>query len=249
MERNNFREELERRMFENFDCVSMGKNIVFVQRNEMEQEQLLYIVEQYAQFPRNIVSILVTAAYNFGYHGWADLVVELRQNVFEELGGNSGEIANEFGPHYSILRKEIENVFSIDIHASKPSKATTAFLTKVKSIVDSDPLVAAGGVFALEASAVPELEIVMKLVNHLAALRNKPLTKNLQNFFQFHVNDIEVGHRDRLINIVEHYLCNDENFSKFVQGYEMVLEAMDIWWIEMYKESNIKVNEKSKVTH
>ena len=89
----------------------------------------------------------------------------------------------------------------------------------------------------------------MKLVNHLAELKKKPLTKNLQNFFNFHVNDIEVGHRDRLINIIEHYLCGAEKSSKFIQGYEMVLKAMDIWWIEMYKESNIKVNEKSEVSH
>jgi hypothetical protein len=246
---NNLRTELEARMFQNFDCVNTNKNIVFIQRNKLSEEQLLYIIEQYAQFPRSIVSILVTAAYNFGYHGWTDLVAELRQNVFEELGGSSGEIANEFGPHYSILRKEVQNVFSIDIHASHSSKATAKFLNTVKSVVDSDPYIAAGGAFALEASAVPELEIVMKLVNQLAALKNKPLTKNLQNFFHFHVNDIEVGHRDRLINIIEHYLCNNENFSQFVQGYERVLEAMDIWWIEMYKESNIKVNEKSKITH
>ena len=66
MESKNVRIELENRMFESFSSVSENKNIVFVNRNNMTNEQLAYVVKQYAQFPRNIVSILVGAAYNFG---------------------------------------------------------------------------------------------------------------------------------------------------------------------------------------
>ena len=78
MKNNNVRIELENRMFECFTSVNENKNVVFINRNNLTNDQLVYIVKQYAQFPRNIVSILVTAAYNFGYHGWKELVNELR---------------------------------------------------------------------------------------------------------------------------------------------------------------------------
>ena len=177
------------------------------------------------------------------------MVNELRENVFEELGGGCGDIASEFGPHYSILRRELQNVFDFDIHSVVSSKATAKFLDTVRNIVQSEPLIAAGGVFALEASAVPELGIVMKMVNHLADLKDKPLTKNLQNFFQFHVDDIEVGHRDRLIQLIENHLADTSNFNKFVDGYDKLLNAMDIWWLEIHQESTIINHEKAAIIH
>jgi hypothetical protein len=160
--------ELNSRMFTNCASVSVNRNIVLGAINTLHQDQLTYVLSQYFQFPRNIVSILVTAAYNFGYHGWTDVVAELRQNVFEELGGGGGQIASEFGPHYSIVRKEFEKLFEVDLDESKPSPATTRFLDSMKLIVQSEPWTAAGGVIAMEASAVPELGIVRKLVTRLA---------------------------------------------------------------------------------
>jgi hypothetical protein len=237
MQNNNVRVILEGRMFENFDCVNIKKNIVAVNLDNISNQQLSYIITQYAQFPRNIVSILVAAAYNFGYHGWTELVNELRENVFEELGGGCGEIASEFGPHYSILRKEIHNIFNIDIQSHTSSQATTKFLDEVKNIVQSEPIIAAGGIFALEASAVPELAIITKFVSHLADISNKKLTLNLVNFFNYHINDIEVGHRDRLIKLIEDKLGDSDNLSKFIYGYDGLLKAEENWWLGIYTEA------------
>jgi hypothetical protein len=191
----------------------------------------------------------VSAAYNFGYHGWTTLVKELRDNVFEELGGGCGDIAHEFGPHYSILRKELHNVFDIDIHVVTASGATERFLSTIKSIVQAEPIIATGGVFALEASAVPELGIVMKLVSHLAQLKGTALTTNLSNFFKFHVNDIEVGHRDRLMQLIENQIADVDNFNKFVQGYDQLLGAMDQWWADLFLETNNLTNEPAVITN
>lgn len=237
MRNNNIRIQLENRMFDSFMAVNENKNIVLKKLKNHSKEQLIYILEQYSQFPRNIVSILVSAAYNFGYHRWTEFVDELRENIFQELGGNSGNIASEFGPHYSILRKELQNVFGIDISESIPSVATLNFLDSIKLIVQSEPLKAAGGVFALEASAVPELGIVMKLVSHLAGMNAKKLTQNLENFFHFHMDIIEVEHRDHLIKLIEDKLSEPSNFTKFVEGYDLLLQAMDVWWNELYQET------------
>ncbi len=229
--------DLEGRMYEGFSFPNEDKNIVFVNRDKLTKEQLTYVLRQYTQFPRNIVSILVSAAYNFGYHGWTSLVDELRQNVFEELGGGDGDIAKAFGTHYSILRKELQSVFEIDIDTTQASPATKKFLANVKSIVESEPAIAVGGVFALEASAIPELQIVMKFTDHLANVTGKTVTKTLSAFFSFHVDQIEVGHRDRLLELIAPKLSDATSLAKFYEGFDQVLQAMDIWWDELYLEA------------
>jgi hypothetical protein len=243
MSENNVRIQLENRMFDGFMSLNENKHVVLKDLNDLSEEQLLYIVKQYAQFPRNIVSILVSAAYNFGFHGWTSFVEELRDNVSQELGGGCGTIATEFGPHYSILRRELQNVFGVDVHETKPSAATNGFLDGLRHLVQTEPYEAAGSVFALEASAVPELGIMMKLVSHLASKYEKKLTPNLVKFFKFHLNVIEVGHRDRIIKRIESQLAVSDNLMKFVKGYDAVLEAMDTWWTDLTIEGKANHHE------
>lgn len=237
---SNIRIQLKNRMTNCFMAVNKNRNIVLLRLNELSKEELTYILSQYFQFPRHIVSVLVSATYTFGYHGWTEVVGELRENVFEELGGGCGHIATEYGPHYSIVRKELENVFQVDVQESRPSPATTQFLDGLNVLMQSEPWKAAGGVFALEASAVPELGIVIKLVNHLASLHRKPLTRNIVNFFKFHMNDIEVGHRDRLIKLLEGQLSDSSKLATFVEGYDEVLHSMDVWWTSLNQEAQTK---------
>lgn len=236
MDATNVRVHLSSRMTGSFMSVNENRNVVLLELSRLSKEQLMYILTQYFQFPRNIVSILVSAAYTFGYHGWTEVVAELRENVFEELGGGGGHIASEFGPHYSIARKELENIFDVDIDKFKPSVGTIRFLESISLIVQSEPWRAAGGVFAMEASAVPELGIVRKLVTHLSEMNGKTLSERLKKFFQFHANVIEIGHRDRLISLVESQLSDPSNFEKFIQGYDSLLRAMDAWWMGLSQE-------------
>lgn len=234
---DSLRGELKRRMLDSFMSVNQKRNIVLLSVDSISKEQLSYILGQYFQFPRNIVSVLVSATYTFGYHGWTDVVNELRQNVFEELGGGCGDIASEFGPHYSIVRKEVKNIFGLDIDECSPSPATKRFIERMKGAAQSEPWRVAGAVFALEASAVPELGIVLRLVKHLAKVHRRPLSENLLNFFKFHLNDIEVGHRDRLITLLEIQLGNSLHHAKFLEGFDALLGSMDQWWIGLSQEA------------
>jgi hypothetical protein len=224
-------------MFDDYMAVSMHKNVVMQKLNELSKEQLLYILGQYSQFPRNIVSVLVSAAYTFGYHGWMKFADELRENVFEELGGGSGHITSEFGPHYSILRSELQRSFGIDVSEDSPSAATGTFLASMSRLVQSEPMKVAGAVFALEASAVPELGIVSKFVEHLAALDGAEVSRHLSRFFRFHMNQIEVGHRDRLIALCEDRLSEPTSLAAFIAGFDLLLKAMDEWWAGLDRES------------
>jgi hypothetical protein len=237
MQSSDIRVFLKKRMFDDYMAVSMHKNVVIQKLNELSKDKLLYILSQYSQFPRNIVSVLVSAAYTFGYHGWTKFADELRENVFEELGGGSGHITSEFGPHYSILRSELQRSFGIDVSEYSPSAATETFLASMSRLVQSEPMKAAGGVFALEASAVPELGIVSKFVKHLAALHEVEVSRNLSRFFRFHMNQIEVGHRDRLIALCEDRLSEPTSLPTFIEGFDLLLQAMDVWWVGMLRES------------
>lgn len=227
----------KKRLFDDYMAVSMHKNIVIQKLDELSKEQLLYIISQYSQFPRNIVSVLVSAAYTFGYHGWTKFADELRENVFEELGGGGGHIASEFGPHYSILRSELQRSFGVDVSEHSPSAATEKFLASMSRLVQSEPTKVAGSIFALEASAVPELGIVSKLVKHLATLHGVEISRNLSRFFRFHMNEIEVGHRDRLIALCEDRLSEPASLTAFLEGFDLLLQAMDEWWLGIDRES------------
>lgn len=234
---------LERGLFDYHTAVSEKTNIVFSRADTLNQAQMLYIITQYCQFPENIVSVLVNAAYTFGYHGWTGLTDELRRNVFEEMGGGEGSIAPGFGPHYSILRRELQNIFGTDIQQQAASEATAKFLRAVKAAVRSAPLYTAGAVYALEASAVPELDLIFKLVKRLADATQKKISENLKNFFIFHINDIEIGHRDRLLKLAEEYLSVPSDLLLFYSGYDSLLDAMDMWWTELYREAQIRQHE------
>jgi len=234
---NNIRIKLDSRMFNDFMAVSEDKNIVLASVNSLHKDQLDYVLAQYSQFPRNIVSILATATYNFAYWGWTEAVNELRENVIQELGGAGGNIGSHFGPHYSVLRKELENLFGLDIDNHEASGATSEFLSNMQHIVRSEPLKAAGAVYALEASAIPELGIVLKLIEHLATLHRSAISQTLLDFFRFHVDAIEVGHRDRLLRLFKKRFSGGITFATFLEGHDSCLEFMDGWWNGVHREA------------
>jgi hypothetical protein len=234
---NNIRIELDSRMFNNFMSLSADKNIVLGSVHRFHKDQLIYVLAQYSQFPRNIVSILATAAYNFAYWGWTGTVNELRDNVIQELGGGGGNIGSDFGPHYSVLRMELEKLFGLDTDKHVASVGTSKFLNNMQRIVQFEPLKAGGAVYALEASAIPELGIVLKLIEHLANQHQSSVSQQLLDFFRFHVDAIEVGHRDRLIRLFEKQFSEGSTFATFLEGYDACLGSMDSWWNELHREA------------
>jgi hypothetical protein len=74
-------------------------------------------------------------------------------------------------------------------------------------------------------------------------MEGKSLTERLGNFFQFHVSVIEIGHRDRLISLVENQLSDPSNLEKFFEGFDSLLVAMDTWWSELNLEATVNHHE------
>lgn len=218
----------------NFDTNPFIKNL-----SKLEAKELEVFLGQYCHFPRNIISILVSACYTMGYYQWNEVVDELRDNIYEELGKGYGTISDTFSPHYSMLRVALNKGLNLEINTIEIRQATKRFINSLNVYMDQTPSYTAGAVYALEATAIPELTIVYHLTKHLFKIRNLDMPKLLIDFFEFHIGEIEVQHRDRLLDTINIYLINEGSVKEFNTGFKFTLDTMDKWWTNLYLENNI----------
>lgn len=230
-------------MLEEYLCVSETKNPFAINESLLSKNQLGQLISQYSLFPKNIISFFITALYSLNYHGWTDTSSELKRNLNEELGQPLDNDENEehekflYRPHYVILREGILKGLSLDIKQTVAHQATTNFLTTIKQILDNDnPLIVGGATYALECSAIPELRIVSSLTERLFKLSNRPMPDSLKEFFLFHIDEIEVGHRDRFIETCSKYISSEKDMEDFQNGFREILATMDIWWTRLSNE-------------
>src|SRR5437868_6451162 len=78
---------MERSIYLDFDSNPFIENLRNLSANDLKK-----FLGQYCHFPRNIITILVSACYTMGYHHWDEVVNELRDNIYEELGKGYGTI-------------------------------------------------------------------------------------------------------------------------------------------------------------
>lgn len=222
-------------MLEEYVCVSQVKNPFYKVLNYLKKDELETLIAQYSIFPKNIISFLITALYNLNFHKWTDISSELVRNINEELGQpfeNKEQNKFIYRPHYVILREGINNGLRIDIKNTIPNEYTNNFIFDIRQVLDnSNPAVVGGATFALESSAIPELKIISTLTERLFVLSNREMPINLKEFFHFHIDEIEVGHRDRLIGTCSKYIKSNSEMEDFEKGFRQVLATMDIWWI------------------
>lgn len=229
---NDYFQLLEESESLNFDTNPFIKSISTLKANELE-----FFLAQYCHFPGNIISILVSACYTMGYHQWNEVVNEIRDNIYEELGKGYGVISDTLSPHYSILRKSIKEGLNLDICSIEIRSATKGFINSLDGYMNKSPSSVAGAVYALEATAIAELTIVYFLTKHLFRIKNLEMPNLLKNFFEFHMNEIEVQHRERFLETLDNYIINEENLKEFNTGFKFTINAMDKWWLELYSET------------
>jgi hypothetical protein len=122
--------------------------------------------------------------------------------------------------------------------------------------MQQNPWFALGQAYALEASAVPELAILVgPAINAYARLigREEPIQKkallqdgcyplaeihskddafnmDLSTWFAMHIMDFEVGHRDLLQSQAKKAFLHGGDMNEFKRGFDHVLNRMDAWW-------------------
>lgn len=227
----NYSVQFEKSESLNFDTNPFIKNLP-----NLNAEVLEAFLAQYCHFPRNIISILVSACYTMGYHHWNEVVDELRDNIYEELGKGYKLISNDLPPHYSMLRIAINDGLDLDLNSVKIRQTTKTFVNSLNEYMDNDPARTAGAVYALEATAIAELSIVYYLTKHLFSIKNLTMPKLLKDFFEFHIDDIEIQHRDRLLDTLNIYVKDEKSIDEFETGVKFTIDTMDKWWSELYLE-------------
>ena len=237
MNKEKISKRLQYALESDFIAVNEYKNPIMKNIETLSHKQKLRVLSQYSIFPKNIISMLVSATYTLSYFSWENVVEELTQNVSEEMGWGDGQIAQFKLPHYTILRKVFMDCFELDINLVRPNTSTSLFIENVKEVLNSgEPEFVCGGVYALESSAIPELSIVKKMV--ISALQDlqKDSPQLMLDFFDWHVNDIEIAHRDRLLDMVNKHIKDDQGWVAFESGFREVMTIMDNWWTGLSQE-------------
>ncbi|MBI4895609.1 MAG: DUF3865 domain-containing protein [Candidatus Aenigmarchaeota archaeon] len=228
-------DKLNSAMVRDYRCVNLKTNWISIDLPKLTKNQLIYIVQQYSWFPRNIVGFLgnskaVANRYNVS---WLEVVNELSRNICEELGSDTKGIS-----HYNLLKDGLREELSIDIEC-EPRSATYAFLSYLYSQKENSEVIA-GATYACESSAVPELVVVKRVLDRLSVLSNgRELSRDgiLQKFFDKHLGKWEPGHEQGLLKAYEIYIKKQHQLEDFEHGFRSMLTEMDLWWYGMYSES------------
>lgn len=220
-----------------------------VKNGKMSSGDLSEVIRQYVRFPEEIVQMLQGAAGHFPKNH--PIYQELERNWGQESGSETGGI-----PHVEILKHRLEKDLSIDASRVDGSSATEQFLDTVHQGMKRDAWFALGQVYALEASAVPELAVLIgPAINAYASQvgKTQPIEKvaldeegsfilpkittpeeadamGMSEWFALHIIDFEVGHRDFLREKASTVLTDDVYCQAFAEGFRNVLSAMDAWW-------------------
>lgn len=227
----------------------------FLKQNPVfgQSDRLGEVLQQYVRFPEEIVNMLKGAAAHFP----ADHPIhqELERNWGQENGSATGGV-----PHVEILKHALKRDLSLNADDMIGSSATEEFISTVLDGMKQSAWFAVGQAYALEASAVPELAIlvgpainacakqtgVAEPINQKALLeknanysppnlrtREEAYAMSMSDWFALHIIDFEVGHRDFLREKISIALTDDTDQEEFARGFRCVLDAMDRWWLRL----------------
>lgn len=219
---------------------------------QLSKESLAEVIRQYVRFPEEIVKMLQGAASHFPVEH--PVYRELERNWGQESGSETGGIA-----HVEILKHGLARDLNLDAKNVVGAQSTEMFVSTVLEGMKTNPFFALGQAYALEASAVPELAILVGPAINLHATqvgKPEPIKKvalqedgtfalptikteqeayamDMSSWFAMHIVDFEVGHRDFLRERATAVLTDDAKQEEFARGFRQVLDAMDRWWFAL----------------
>lgn len=233
-----FVDDLVTAMGRDFVAVDPERNPVAAKLETGTKSWIGHVIDQYTLFPRAIVSMLYAARDGARNNGWRDLDVELTRNMGEELGTETKGV-----PHAEMLVRGVESALGRkSVRATKPNPSTARFLDAMARTFGSDEDVVrlAGATYALEASAVPELRIVWRVVNRYIELdgQTREGHEELVWFFDSHLEVWEPGHEAGIRDAGRRHFGHDGGErAKFEASFRDVLKHMDDWWIGLASEA------------
>lgn len=222
------------------------------------------VLSQYSLLPAQIVEFL--SAGSSRLQEWSSVKVELERNIGEEMGSRT-----EGFSHYAILKRALQKELGLNVSAVQPLPSTRQFLRSIEAgLADQPKPFVAGILYGLEASAVPELTIVAKIINEYARILelNAPINLSGMNtttrvrveenmvgeryslnlFFSSHLWDFEVGHKKGLAStLIKDLPSSSVSIQNFELGFECLLNAMDRWWGSLAQINGHSLAQKQEI--
>lgn len=206
--------------------------ITALKSRHLNHTQGVEVLQQYFYLVSTITQFLTVAMVRIP---WTEVKEELRRNLNEELGSGTNGIS-----HQELLETLLGKELGIEVRVPW-NEVTKNFISSLLLEFHKRPSnYAAGMIYALEATACPELLVVAEIINLTAQKQVVDLAKlkdpsgqklnkveTLQGFLAAHTLEFEVGHESGLRTALE-YVVND--WDQFEYGFYRVLNLMQIWW-------------------
>ncbi|OGH61985.1 MAG: hypothetical protein A2848_00335 [Candidatus Magasanikbacteria bacterium RIFCSPHIGHO2_01_FULL_50_8] len=215
------------------------------QLNELSPARIEEIVGQYVGLVTMITSYLF-----MGSHMLSKIPAardELVRNIGEERGSLTGGYT-----HHEILNRELMKL-GVKANLTVWDAGTRDILAALGLFVgggSQSEYFVAGVIYALEATATPELQVVGRILNEYARMRGLPQLitdealvgrhvvraasaseMDLSDFFGIHIEAFEPGHRDRFAQaIASEPKVEWSDRVQFATGFRSVLTLMELWW-------------------
>ena len=211
--------------------------VVNLSAGAINPDQGVEVLRQYFYLVTTIVQFLTLAMIKIPV---AKAKKELKRNLGEELGSRTNEQS-----HQEILETLLSRELGISVR-SPWNESTKLFISELLlAFTIRAPRFIAGMIYALEATACPELIVVARIINlaaqkevvnlvslsdknKIAGLKKGGAVKTLQDFLALHTLDFEIGHESGLRTTLEKFA--QEDWQQFADGYQFVLRLMHDWW-------------------
>lgn len=230
---------LNQLMTEDYIAVNKQKNPIVRFLYQASFSQLVYVIRQYSIFPKELVAFAQIARQKAFEANWLDVDRELQENIAEEMGSSTDGIS-----HYDLLAEGLEAGLALPIKTTQPSFATRHLLESLDAIGRQGAVYVFGAMYAIEATSIAELTIVMQVIEHVL---DGEMPQPLRYFFDMHLNEWEPEHEEDLRKTLAQYIEQAE-FHQFKAGFCAVMAAMDLWWTELALEANLPIEALELVT-
>ncbi|MBE8998383.1 DUF3865 domain-containing protein [Nostoc sp. LEGE 12447] len=228
MEFNHLTKQLNQLLAQDYVAFSITENPVVQMLSQASLAQIAYVMQQYSIFPKELVGFTELARRKALDAGWSGVAQELQENIDEEMGNTTQGIS-----HYTLLADGLEEGLGVAVKNTMPSVATSKLLRTVLSLFDRQVDYVLGATYAIEATSIPELTLIVKLVNWL---HEGAMPKDLQYFFSKHLDEWEIEHEAGLRTSMAAYI-QPEEFGEFAAGFRAMIDAMQVWWQELAQEA------------
>ncbi|MDZ8184089.1 MAG: DUF3865 domain-containing protein [Nostoc sp. ChiSLP02] len=228
MEFNHLTKQLSQLLVQDYLAFSITKNPVVQILSQASFAQIAHVMQQYSIFPKELVGFTELARRKALVSGWNGVAQELQENIDEEMGSTSQGIS-----HYRLLADGLEEGLGIAVKNTMPSVATSKLLRTVQSLFDGQVDYVLGATYAIEATSIPELTLIVQLIEWLL---EGAMPKDLQYFFSKHLDEWELEHEAGLRTSLAAYI-QPEQFADFAAGFTAMIDAMEMWWQELAQEA------------